>query len=53
MKRVIVSIALTALTILALTYGRWIVSDLLWLHEQRGNTEALAKVQAMQQGARR
>lgn len=42
---------LSAVLVLAAIYGRWIVSDLLWLHEQRMAAERQAAFVAGQQDA--
>lgn len=42
---------ISAVVVLVAVYGRWIVSDLLWLHQQRIAAERQAAFMAGQQDA--
>lgn len=51
MRRTLAAIVATALLTLAVIYGRWVVSDLLWLHQARLAAERQAAFVAGQQDA--
>lgn len=51
MKRTIWTALLAVGVTILLVYGRWIVSDLVWLHEQRMAAERQAAFVAGQQDA--
>lgn len=51
MKKILVTIAITALLTVIAIYGRWIVSDLVWIHGLRVESEKQAAFVAGQQDA--
>jgi hypothetical protein len=51
MKKILWTVIATAAVTVALVYGRWVVSDLLWLHEQRMDFEKQQAFLAGQQDA--
>lgn len=51
MKKVVVTALAAAAITVAIIYGRWIVSDLLWLHQVRVESDRQAAFLAGQQDA--
>ncbi len=51
MKKVLITAVVVMAVCLGVTYGRWLASDLLWLHDQRMAAEKQAAFVAGQQDA--